>query len=157
MDRAGLFRLVDRSGANLAPVLEHFMVERAVLVVDMSSFSRITLDQGIAGALLAIRKLQLTADGMITAHGGRLVKADADNLFAVFPEARQALWAARRILSTIPSSAGVGYGQMLLLDDDLYGDEVNRASKLGEDVAHGEVLLTPAAQAQMHPSPMAPS
>ena len=40
-------------------------------------------------------------------------------------------------------SIGIGHGPILLACDDFFGDEVNLASKLGEDIAEsGEVLLT---------------
>ena len=44
---------------------------------------------------------------------------------------------------------GVGYGRVLLVgDDDAYGDEMNVACKLGEDLAEqGEILLTASAYA----------
>jgi class 3 adenylate cyclase len=45
-------------------------------------------------------------------------------------------------------SYGIGYGEVLDLEDDVFGLEVNLASKLGEDLARpGQVLLTPAAAA----------
>ena len=42
---------------------------------------------------------------------------------------------------------GVGFGRLLVVgDEDVFGEEVNLASKLGEDVAGpGEVLLTESA------------
>ena len=45
-------------------------------------------------------------------------------------------------------AVGIGWGYMLDLDGtDIYGDEVNRASKLGEDLANpGEILVTHAAR-----------
>ena len=52
------------------------------------------------------------------------------------------------------ASIGIGFGDILVLaDEDLFGDEVNLASKLGEDVAQGGmVLLTEAARAELDPS-----
>ena len=46
---------------------------------------------------------------------------------------------------------GIGYGRILnIADHDLFGDEVNLASKLGEDIAGmGEILLTSAARAEI--------
>ena len=45
-------------------------------------------------------------------------------------------------------SYGIGYGDVLDLDEDMFGLEVNLASKLGEDLAEpGEALLTPSAAA----------
>ena len=49
------------------------------------------------------------------------------------------------------ASIGVGYGEILMVEeDDFYGNELNLASKLGEDVAEsGETLLTEAAHARL--------
>ena len=50
-------------------------------------------------------------------------------------------------------SYGIGYGDMLDLEEDLFGLEVNLASKLGEDLAKpGEALLTPTAAAALSPA-----
>jgi class 3 adenylate cyclase len=41
---------------------------------------------------------------------------------------------------------GIGFGRILQLDDDAFGDEVNLAYKLGEDIAKGrEILITASA------------
>ncbi|HET7747160.1 MAG TPA: hypothetical protein VFM29_07650, partial [Vicinamibacteria bacterium] len=49
-------------------------------------------------------------------------------------------------------SYGIGYGDVLDLDQDMFGLEVNLASKLGEDLAEpGEALLTPGAAAALSP------
>ncbi|MBI3268169.1 MAG: hypothetical protein HYZ53_04045 [Planctomycetes bacterium] len=38
---------------------------------------------------------------------------------------------------------GLGYGPVIDLDDDLWGNAVNTASKLGEDTSEpGEILIT---------------
>src|SRR5919199_1182131 len=46
---------------------------------------------------------------------------------------------------------GIGYGEVLIVEDeDLFGSEVNLASKLGEDLAErGEILLTESAFAEV--------
>jgi class 3 adenylate cyclase len=50
-------------------------------------------------------------------------------------------------------SYGVGYGDVLDIDDDMFGLEVNLASKIGEDLAEpGEALLTPSAAAALEPA-----
>ena len=49
-------------------------------------------------------------------------------------------------------SYGIGYGDVIELEGDVFGLEVNMASKLGEDLAKpGEALLTPAAAAGLDP------
>ncbi|MEM7650144.1 MAG: adenylate/guanylate cyclase domain-containing protein, partial [Cyanobacteria bacterium P01_A01_bin.70] len=47
----------------------------------------------------------------------------------------------------IHASIGIGYGEVLVVGDhNLYGNEINLASKLGEDIAgDDEILLTAAA------------
>lgn len=52
------------------------------------------------------------------------------------------------------ASIGIGYGTTLLIgDSDLYGSEMNLASKLGEDIARqNEILLTEEAFKQLDAS-----
>jgi adenylate cyclase len=152
-----LARLLDRvlaepgCEAAVAETLDQlFGIDAAILVIDMAGFSRLTCERGIVAALLAIRQLQVIGLDEIESHGGELVKTDADNLYAVFPDAAAAYLCAQVIAARIPAAAGIGYGRILLLEGDLFGEEVNRASKLGEDTAGaGEILLTEAAAAQL--------
>jgi adenylate cyclase len=135
----------------------------AVLVLDMCGFSRLTLRYGIIHFLAMIRRMNLIAQPAIKAARGRVVKIEADNIFAVFPDVPQALTAARRIdlalgrqNAALPADwdvhvgIGIGYGKLLMVGrHDLFGSELNLASKLGEDVAGpGQVLLTDAARAR---------
>ncbi|HEV2802060.1 MAG TPA: adenylate/guanylate cyclase domain-containing protein [Pyrinomonadaceae bacterium] len=141
-----------------------FAQEKAVLVLDMSGFSRTTRHHGIVSFLLMIHQMKLLARPAIEANRGLLVKAEADNLFCLFDTTADAIGAAAEIvrrLNTVNvllpedrrlyASVGIGYGRILNVgDEDLYGDEVNLASKLGEDVAaRGVVLLTEQAHAQL--------
>ncbi len=142
-----------------------FTQRRAVLVLDMSGFSRTTQAHGVVSFLLMIHQMRLLAAPTIEARGGVLVKAEADNLYCLFDGVGDAVSAAREIirqLSTVNvllpatrrlyASIGIGFGDILVLgDDDLFGDEVNLASKLGEDVAQGGmILLTEAARADLN-------
>src|ERR1700726_4713727 len=61
-----------------------FGQDKAVLVLDMSGFSRTTHRYGIVHFLLMIQQMQLVTKPVIQEHGGLLVKADADNLFCLF-------------------------------------------------------------------------
>jgi class 3 adenylate cyclase len=132
----------------------------AVLVLDMCGFSRLTMRYGITHFLAMIRRLQTIVRPVVASAGGRVVKTDADNVFATFADAPVALRAARTIQASLDAAntflpddwdlhagIGIGYGPLLLVgDDDLFGSEMNIASKLGEDVAgRGEILLSSAA------------
>ena len=104
-----------------------------------------------------IRRMQVLARAPIVDAGGEIVKHDADNVFAVFPDAAQALRAAEAIqqqlagqgLATtdgcsVGASIGIDVGDILLIrETDFFGDAVNIASRLGEDLAaRGEILVS---------------
>jgi adenylate cyclase len=154
----------ERRGEISAEIEQGFTQRRAVLVLDMSGFSRTTQVHGVVSFLLMIHQMRLLAVPTITTRGGVLVKAEADNLYCVFDRVEDAVSAAREItrqLDTVNvllpagrrlyAALGIGYGDVLLLPgEDLFGDEVNLASKLGEDVAQGGmILLTDAARAEL--------
>ena len=143
---------------------ERFVEERAVMALDMSGFSRTTQAHGIVSVLLMIHQMQRLAEGPVEDNGGRIVKAEADNLFAIFPEVDGAIEASREITRSLRAAnlvlprelqlyvaIGIGHGAILNVgDEDIWGAEVNLASKLGEDVAQlGDILLTPAAREQL--------
>lgn len=141
-----------------------FTQRRAVLVLDMSGFSRTTQVHGVVSFLLMIHQMRLLAVPTIEACGGSLVKAEADNLYCLFEDVDRAVAAAREIMRQLNTvnvllpatrrlyaSIGIGFGDILVLGgQDLFGDEVNLTSKLGEDVAQGGmILLTEAARAEL--------
>ena len=95
-----------------------------------------------------------------------MIKYEADNCFAVFPDplaavnaaiAMQHAFRAENLLTSddldIHISCGIDYGRILMIGhEDCFGDPVNRASKMGEDLAvAGEILITKEAM-QMIPS-----
>ena len=137
----------------------------AVWVLDMCGFSRLTMRYGITHFLAMIRRLQNIVRPVVAGSGGRVIKTDADNVFATFDDAPAALAAARAIQRSLDAanaflpedwdlhaSIGIGYGELLMIsdDDDFYGNELNLASKLGEDIAEaGEILLTEAAHGRL--------
>ena len=136
----------------------------AVMVMDMSGFSRQTVRHGIHHFLAKIHRLHSIAVPVVEQHGGEVVKVEADNVYSVFPDVPQAVAAAADTAgrleaanSMLPEELdmhaefGIGYGHVLIVEDeDFYGTEVNLASKLGEDVAHGgEILLTESACKQL--------
>lgn len=136
------------SEQRIAEELERHTVVLAVFVADMSGFSALTEAGGIVAALIAIRKFQVIAESQIDTHGGRVIKCVADDVFAAFPDVESAVACGHDLTSLTPCSVGIGYGPVILLDGDLWGSEVNAASRLGEDVAgHGEVMLTDKARA----------
>lgn len=134
-----------------------FGTEYAVFVLDMSGFSMLTRKYGIVHYLSMVRRMQLTTEPIVKSYGGQMLKYEADNCFAVFPDplsavsaaiAMQHAFTASNLLTAdeldIHISCGIDYGKLLMIGhDDCFGDPVNRASKMGEDVAAaGEILVT---------------
>jgi class 3 adenylate cyclase len=136
---------------------EEFGAEHAVFVLDMSGFSLLTRKYGIVHYMSMVKRMQMTTEPIINSFDGYAVKYEADNCFALFPTPLSAVGAAVAIQHAFQASnlmtsddldiyvsCGIDYGKILVIDNnDCFGDAVNRASKLGEDVAAaGEVLVT---------------
>jgi len=152
----------ERSAKLDKEIRRRFEKERAIFVLDMSGFSRAVQRYGIIHYLGMIQRMRRIVGPNVEKHGGIVVKFEADNCFAVFPAPDKAVEAARGIQhdlqvanlmtddeSDVHVSVGIGFGTVLLFCDDMYGNEMNLASKLGEDVAErNEILLTPAARAK---------
>ncbi len=131
--------------------------EHAVFVLDMSGFSLLTRKYGVVHYLSMVRRMQLTTEPIVNSFRGIMIKYEADNCLAVFPDslsavnaaiAMQHAFQASNLLTAddldIHISCGIDYGKILLIGhEDCFGDPVNRASKIGEDLAAaGEILIT---------------
>jgi adenylate cyclase len=126
----------------------------AILVTDLSGFTRITKHHGIIHFLSIFRRCQVACIPLIGKHGGILLKQEADDFIAFFPDAPPAVSCALEMLSTtrelnktlreedrLYMCIGVEYGPLLRLTDDAFGDAVNVAFKLGEDIAEPDEIL----------------
>ncbi len=147
---------LDRSQGDEKAALERmlwdtFGVDASVLALDMSGFSRTVRADGIIAYLAHIRRMQQVSTPIVVAAGGEVVKYTADNLMAVFDSAAQAVHAARDIRQACLSmpeplevSIGLASGRFLYVPHtDCFGDPVNVAFKLAEDIAaNGEILAT---------------
>lgn len=144
------------------------MYERrsAILVLDMSGFSRLTIEFGIIHYLAMIEQMDTSTRPAVEGNGGTVIKQEADNLFAVFDTPRRAVEGALDIFrsfeavnAAVPSnrdlygSIGIGYGDLLIIgEEDVFGNDMNLACKLGEDLANpGEILLTTSAHENLEP------
>lgn len=130
-----------------AEIWRNYGANKAVLALDMSGFSSTVRREGIICYLAKIRQMQLLTQPLITQHQGDVIKYEADNLLAVFDDCQMALDAAIAINQACFDtgvSIGLDYGQILVIkEQDCYGDTVNVAFKLGEDIAQqNEILMT---------------
>ena len=131
--------------------------EYCVMFTDLSGFSRNVAQFGIIHFLQTIYQSECILGPIIDENDGLVLKFDGDSLLIVFRDVPQAITAAvamQRKLKTFNINksqeekvllcVGLGYGPMLRIgDSDIFGAEVNAASKLGEDVAEsGQILVT---------------
>lgn len=137
--------------------------ERAILAMDMTGFTSSAMHRGELQSLLRIMDAQKVCIPVLQEFGADLIRCFADDVVALFDEPNAALDAAfevhRRIdlfnASSLASEyptrccAGIGFGKVFAIGPNLaQGDEMNRASKLGEDIARAdETLLTERAYA----------
>jgi adenylate cyclase len=145
---------------------DRLFCRRAVVFTDCADFTVRTLRDGILHFLMVFEEAAAGTAAVVGRTGGEVLKVEADSLLILYPTVAaacrgvQAIEAfLRRFNAQRPPreqarfSYGVGYGDVLDLDADAFGAEVNLASKIGEDLARpGEVLLTPGAADALSPA-----
>ena len=113
-----------------ARIWSEYGVEMAVLVIDMSQFSTMTQRYGIVHFLSTVIRMRLTAQPVIEKFQGTVVKFEADNCFAIFPDVASAIAASIALVQSVNTgnqavaedsgisvSCGVDYGRFLLVDE----------------------------------------
>ena len=141
-----------------AEIFARFGRTQAVMFTDLVGFSRVVEAFGIVHFLQLIQESEALFQPLIAAHGGRCLKHEGDSLLVLFDAPQQAVACAHAMVqatqqANAPGRApeerievciGLGFGTVLCIDnDDVWGAEVNAASKLGEDTAKGgEIWVT---------------
>lgn len=136
-----------------------YLYRKAILALDLTGFTIQATKGRQIDALLRILDAQKVCVPAMREHGAALVRAVADDLVGLFDEPGAALDAAFAVHQRIalfnhsplacetPARAciGIGFGDVYAIGPNLaMGDEMNRAAKLGEDIARGnETLVTP--------------
>lgn len=138
-------------------IWQRFGTEGTVLISDMASFSSVSREMGVCHFLKMIHRARQVIAPVIADNNGLLLKCDADNCYAFFDSTDDAIQASFDVNAAIFRSnelvsgeehaflsIGIDYGRVLLVDEsDFFGDPVNTASKLGEDLAiRAETLVT---------------
>ncbi len=142
-----------------AEIRQRFERTAAVAFTDLVGFSRRTQEFGILHFLGVIHQKRALLGPLVAASCGEILKQEADSWLMVFASADDALatmLAAQQRCAeynrgvapeeTVELCVGLGYGPLLRIGDhDVWGREVNVASRLGEDTAEGgEILISEA-------------
>lgn len=130
-----------------------------IMFTDLSGFSRYVAEYGIIHFLQNIYDSQRIFEHCILEHDGLLLKVEGDSMLLLFRQPARAVQCAikmqqaARLYNEDKSDAekillcvGIGHGRILKVGNhDVFGEEVNSACKLGEDMAKSrEILVTDA-------------
>ena len=139
---------------------------RGIVFTDTADFTLRTARDGILHFLMVFDTVSAAARKVVRSTGGEVVKVEGDSLLIRYDDVNDAVRGVLALDDALQAynrkrpeneqvhfSYGIGYGDVLDIDDDMFGLEVNLASKIGEDLAQpGEVLLTPSAAAALEPA-----
>lgn len=132
-----------------------FLREASLMVVDTCGYTRSLRNQGVVPFLALLLRLNEIVARRVSDAGGSMCFREADNFFALFPTAQAATACGEAILEEVTNanvgaspedrfavSIGVGFGPILFIgEEQIYGEEVNLASKVGEDLAGPDELM----------------
>ena len=148
-----------RPGADIAVIDKRiwdlFGETWAVMFTDLVGFSRAVETYGITHFLQSIYVAETELVPLIDEHDGILLKSEGDSMLVIFRNPNKALACAvamQRHMHRYNQRAqdrddillcvGLGYGHLIKIGDvDVFGAEVNAASKLGEDTAKAQEIL----------------
>lgn len=134
----------------------------AVLAADVVGFSRL-MEADESGTLNALKECRRKViDPKIAAFGGRTVKLMGDGALVEFPSVVEAVQCAldmqteiARCNAQLPADRrlvfrmGINLGDVIIDDDDIYGDGVNVAARLQELARPGGICLSREAHEQV--------
>ena len=139
--------------------------ETTVMMCDSSGFTRRTHEYGILHFLAVMTDVYDRVEPIVLKHGGDVISRGADNLLAVFNEPAKGVDAAiamQRLLEKFNEGKtdrdqfqlcmGFHHGNILRLKDSIFGDKVNIAAKIGEDLASAEEILVTGEVAKLLPA-----
>ena len=128
-----------------------------IMFTDLSGFSRGVAKFGIIHFLQTIYESERLLIPIIESHDGIMLKVEGDSFLVIFRNVKKAIQSCIHMQRTLKTynvdkadeekvllCVGLGFGKVLKIGDaDVFGAEVNAASKLGEDTADPwEVLVT---------------
>jgi adenylate cyclase len=125
-------------------------LQRAVVFIDLSSFTPMTEAMGDVQAAQVLERFSLIVREATGAWDGRLVKQIGDAFMLVFPDARSAVACALEVKTRAAQEpqfpavrAGIQWGSVLYREGDYVGSNVNIASRVANDAERHQILVTP--------------
>jgi class 3 adenylate cyclase len=119
----------------------------AIVFTDMVGFTKISSEKGIIESVSKIYTMFKILFPCIEKHNGILLSTIADSMLIVFKKLNNAIKCSIAMQKTSSENSielciGIGYGKILKIgDSEVFGSEVNIASKLGEDIAKKDEIL----------------
>lgn len=138
-----------------------FSTVKCILFTDICGFTRYVHTKGIIAFLHKMYQFKKIFLPIVQENHGEIIKIEGDSVIAVFESVTEAIATVRRALTLLDEynrgvyeaekielCSGIGYGEILQIGkSDVFGFEVNIASKLGEDMAGArEIFISEAAK-----------
>ena len=129
----------------------------AILAADVVGYSAL-VEQDEAATLARLARLRCeVVEPQLAEHGGRLVKLIGDGLLAEFASVVDAAACAvaiqKRNDSGLSLRIGLNLGDVVVADEDLYGDGVNVAARLEGLAEAGGIVVSGTVRDQLHGQP----
>ena len=156
------FLSCQRGTLSVEEFYQKYQQQSTIVSIDMTGFTSSAMNVGELQSLLRIMDAQKVCIPVLKEFSASLIRCFADDIVAVFNDPHSAIDAAFEIHQRVKlfrhsaeaskhpteCSIGIGHGKVFAIGPNLaQGDEMNRASKLGEDIARAnETLLTERAQ-----------
>lgn len=129
--------------------------KKVILFSDIDGFTSIVHDRGIEYFMLLVYEAKEILRHTIHKYGVRLIKIDGDSFILVCDNVEKGIemildyrkkLAETEMTKNLSVNWGIGYGDIIELENDAFGLELNLSAKIGEDVAKdGQILATASA------------
>jgi class 3 adenylate cyclase len=143
-----------------APPLERRLV--AILAADVEGYSRLMHGDEEA-TMVTLSARRAVVDDLIAQHRGRIANTAGDSVLAEFASVLDAVRCAIEVQAALQSAnegepdgrrmrfrIGVNVGDVIVKDDDIFGDGVNVAARLEGLVKGGEICVSRGVRDHLH-------
>ena len=154
--RRHLSAAISRMVADSEPTQEYSGVVRCVGFADLVSFTRLVRRLSERELARVVQRFEALASDVVTAHGGRVIKTVGDEVLFVAMGAAPAAAIAIDLVEAMAEDdvlpdvrVGMASGQVVSRLGDVFGNTVNRASRLTALARPGTVLVDDAIAASL--------